>query len=65
MHTHDYVLECHVRHVLDEARAAAARAALIPRRAPTLRPMITATLSAVRTLCARATSPHRLAPRPR
>jgi hypothetical protein len=65
MHTNDYFLECYVRDVLDEARAAAARAALVPHRVPAVRPRIAAMRSAVRSFFARATPSPRLASRPR
>jgi hypothetical protein len=65
MQINDYFLECHARYVLDEARAAAARAALIPRGAPRARPALGALLAAARTLCASARSPRSLpAPAP-
>ena len=61
----EYCLEWHARLVLAEARAESARIALIPRRAPWLRPTFTAAVTAARALYARATQPDRLAPRPR
>ena len=71
MDINEYVLEWHARLVLAEARAESARIALIPRRAPWLRPTFTAAVTAARALYARATHPERvtqpdrLAPRPR
>jgi hypothetical protein len=61
----DYYLEWHARQVLQEARAASARAALAREAAASprnirRRPAVAAVTSTLRALCARAARPRRL-----